>query len=141
MEAIDPTARDLAALQGRWEQVAFEENGMADAPDSFGAPGALTTIQGDHFAVHTRAGELLLKGRFLLDAAATPRAITWIDAIGADAGKHLPASYRLDGDRFVFIAADEGMPRPVEFRTVPGLTMRTFVRWHARNAAPGTADS
>ncbi|WP_217638751.1 hypothetical protein [Frateuria terrea] len=39
---------------------------------------------------------------------ASPGAITWIDAIGPDAGKRLPASYRLEGDRFVFIAADEG---------------------------------
>ena len=128
MDVSDPTARDLAALQGVWEQVAFEENGIADAPDSTGAPGAQTTIHGDRFIVRTRAGELLLEGRFLLDASTTPRSITWIDAIGADTGKHLPASYRLEGDRFVFIAADEGMPRPMDFRTVPGLTMRSFVR-------------
>lgn len=128
MDAIDPDAHDLAALQGRWEQVAFEADGLPDAPDSEGAAGALTTIRGDHFAVYTRAGELLLEGRFLLDASTTPRSITWIDAIGADAGKHLPASYRLEGDRFVFIAADEGMSRPLEFRTAPRLTMRAFVR-------------
>ncbi|MCX7512687.1 TIGR03067 domain-containing protein [Frateuria sp. STR12] len=139
MDTTGSNARDLDALQGTWEQIAFEENGIVDAPDSSGAPGALTTIRGDRFAVHTRAGELLLKGRFLLDAATMPRSITWIDAIGPDAGRQLPASYRLDGDRFVFIAADEGMPRPVEFRTVPGLTMRAFVRWHGRNRATDTA--
>jgi uncharacterized protein (TIGR03067 family) len=136
MDASNPTARDLATLQDIWEQVAIEENGMADAPDSSGALGAWTTIQGNHFAVHARSGERLLEGRFLLDAATAPRSITWIDAIGPDAGKHLPASYRLDGDRFVFIAADEGMPRPVEFRSAPGQAMRTFVRRHARGEAP-----
>lgn len=125
---MDASARDLAALQGTWEQVAFEENGVVDAPDATGAPGALTIIDGERFCVRTPQGERLLEGHFILDAASTPRAITWIDAIGPDAGKALPASYRLDGDRFVFIAADEGAPRPLEFRTVPGLTMRTFVR-------------
>lgn len=131
MEAADIDARDLAALQGTWEQVAFEENGLVDAADSVGASDALTTFHGDHFAVHTRAGQLLLEGRFVLDASTTPRSITWIDAIGPDAGKQLPASYKLDGDRFVFIAADEGMPRPVVFRSAPGLTMRSFVRMPA----------
>jgi uncharacterized protein (TIGR03067 family) len=122
------TEQDLAALQGVWEQVAYEADGMVDAPDETGAPGALTTFEGHHFAVHTREGEMLLEGSFILDASATPKAITWIDAIGADAGKHLPASYVLDGDRFIFIAADEGCPRPTTFRTTPGLVMRAFIR-------------
>lgn len=30
MDAFDPNAHDLAALQGVWQQVAFEENGVAD---------------------------------------------------------------------------------------------------------------
>lgn len=68
----------------------------------------------------------------MLDASATPKAITWTDAIGADAGKQLPASYRLQGDRFEFIAADEGAPRPIRFRTGPGQTIRSFVRCRMR---------
>ena len=48
--------------------------------------------------------------------------------MGPDAGKILPAIYKLDGDHFVFIAGDEGAPRPTEFRTGPGQTMRSFVR-------------
>lgn len=120
--------RDLAALQGAWEQVAFEEDGVVDPPDMHGAPGALTLIEGQQFTVRTVEGDVLLKGSFALDASVTPRAITWIDAIGADKGKRLPASYVLEGDRFVFIAGNEGSPRPTTFRTEPGQTMRTFVR-------------
>ena len=88
--------------------------------------------------MRTLQGELLLEGRFILDASTTPCAITWIDAIGPDAGQPLPASYCLDGDDFVFVAADAGALRPTEFRTVPGLTMRRFVRWRAK---PGTQGS
>lgn len=128
---MDASAHDLAALQGTWRQVAFEANGVADAPDATGAPDALTIISGTRFAVRTPQGELLLEGRFTLDASVTPKAITWIDAIGPDAGRPLPASYRLEGDRFVFIAADAGAPRPTDFRTVPGLTLRRFVRCRA----------
>jgi uncharacterized protein (TIGR03067 family) len=119
---------DLAALQGAWLQVAFEEHGIVDAPDDVGAQGAITTFTGHHFAVHTVEGVLLLEGTFTLDASMTPKAITWVDAIGPDAGKPLPASYVLEGDHFRFIAADEGAPRPVVFRSSPGLTMRTFER-------------
>lgn len=122
------TRRDLAALQGVWQQVAFEENGLVDPPDTHGAPDALTCIEGHDFSVRRPDGRLLLHGRFELDATTTPKAITWIDSIGADKGKQLPASYQLEGDRFVFIAADSGAPRPIEFRTVSGLTMRTFQR-------------
>jgi uncharacterized protein (TIGR03067 family) len=122
------SAFDLAALQGAWEQIEHQADGVCNPPDEHGAPGALTTFVGNHFAVRTIEGILLLEGRFELDAAARPKAITWIDSMGSDKGKRLPASYALDGDHFVFIAGNEGTPRPVIFRTVPGQTMRTFVR-------------
>ncbi|MEW9625838.1 TIGR03067 domain-containing protein [Rhodanobacter geophilus] len=122
------SADDLAALQGIWEQVGFEENGLTDPPDDHGAPGALTLIHGNRFEVRAVDGELLLEGGFTLDASTTPKSITWVDSIGLDAGKLLPAIYRLEGDHFLFVAADEGMPRPTTFRTSMGLTMRSFVR-------------
>lgn len=119
---------DHAALQGLWEQVDFEENGVHNPPDEHGASGACTRIRDNRFEVHTAEGQLLLEGSFTLDASVSPKAITWVDSMGVDAGKQLLASYQLEGDRFVFIAADEGMPRPTVFRTKPGLTMRSFVR-------------
>ena len=117
---------DLAVLQGSWEQVDFEENGIANPPDEHGAPGAITTFDQNHFMVRTAEGALLLEGTFELDASA--KTVEWMDTMGADAGKILPAIYKLDGDRFVFIAADAGAPRPTEFRTRAGQTMRSFVR-------------
>jgi len=125
---LSDSERDLAALQGSWEQVGLEADGISDPPDIHGGPGALTTFLGDQFAVRSVDGDLLLAGTFTLDATTTPKSITWIDSMGPDMGKHLPASYKLDGDDFVFIAGDEGAPRPIVFETVPGQTMRTFVR-------------
>jgi uncharacterized protein (TIGR03067 family) len=120
---------DLAALQGSWERVGFEENGISNPPDPYGgALGSLTTIAGTHFAVRSVGGALLLEGRFELDASTMPKSVNWIDAIGPDAGKTLPAIYKIEGDAFVFIAADEGAQRPTVFRTGTGQTMRTFVR-------------
>ena len=126
---MSPLSRqDLQALQGVWEQVALEVDGILDPPDDLSPAGVLTTFRDDHFAVRTAEGVLLLEGSFSLDASANPKAITWTDAIGPDAGKQLPAIYRLDGDTFVFIAADVGAPRPTAFRTGLGQTMRSFAR-------------
>ena len=119
---------DIAALQGVWEQVAHEADGLLNPSDEHGAPGALTRFDGHHFSVRTEEGLLLLEGMFTLDAAVTPKAITWTDSMGNDKGKQLPAIYQLDGDRFVFIASDEGDPRPTVFRTIAGQTMRSFIR-------------
>jgi uncharacterized protein (TIGR03067 family) len=117
---------DLESLQGSWVQVAFEENGIADMPDAYGLQGAVTTFAGNHFSVCDAAGSLLLEGHFVLDDSA--KTVDWIDAIGPDAGQVLPAIYALDADRFTFIAADASAPRPTQFRTGPGETMRSFVR-------------
>jgi uncharacterized protein (TIGR03067 family) len=119
---------DFKALQGSWEQTSLEDSGITNPVDAHSAPGALTTITGDRFEVKTVSGDILLAGRFSLDSSTVPKSITWVDSIGEDAGKPLPASYRLEGDSFVFIAADENMPRPTSFSTGPGQTMRTFVR-------------
>src|SRR6266481_5635471 len=120
--------RDLEALQGLWEQVDLEADGNSNPPDDLSPPGALTTFGNNHFTVRTTEGVLLLEGTFALDASVIPKAIDYVDSMGPDKGKCLPAIYRLEGDLFIFIAANEGAPRPTIFRTGPGQTMRTFVR-------------
>ena len=72
--------------------------------------------------------ETILEGSFALDARTSPKAITWTDAIGEDAGKSLPAIYDLSDEHFTFVAADEGMPRPSDFTSGEGLTLRSLVR-------------
>lgn len=119
---------DLVKLQGRWEQVYLEVDGVLNSPDEHTAPDALTVITGNNFSVSRVPGEVMLKGVFELDANTSPKSITWIDSIGSDAGKRLPAIYQLEGDNFSFVAAGEGAPCPTLFHTEPGLTMRKFVR-------------
>ena len=124
---MDESATDLARLQGTWRQVDWEADGVARPEDELSA-GVLTIIEGTEFFVRTTARELLLAGSFVLDASTRPKSVTWKDSMGPDEGKELPAIYTLDGDRFVFIAAYEGAPRPTKFVTTQGLTMRSFVR-------------
>jgi uncharacterized protein (TIGR03067 family) len=107
----------------------LEADGIAEPPnDEHTAPGAVCVFKVNEFEVVTPEKQLLLKGTFELDASTSPKAITWVDSIGEDAGKELPAIYELNNDTFRFIAADEGEPRPTQFKTVEGLTMREFVR-------------
>jgi len=122
------SSRDLASLQGLWEQVDLEADGISNPPDELSPPGATTIFDDNHFAVRKREREMQLEVTFTIDASATPKMITWTDSIGPDLGKQLPAIYKLEGDLFIFIAADEGAPRPAAFRTGPGQIMRTFVR-------------
>ena len=120
---------DFTALQGAWEQLDFEANGIARPPNDYpGSLGSITTFADNSFSVCAADGALLLAGTFKIDASSSPKSVDWTDSIGTDAGKTLRAIYKLDGDHFVFIAADPGAPRPSIFRTSPGLTMRTFVR-------------
>jgi len=119
---------DFDTLQGQWRQVRLEANGIIDPPDDHGGHGAITIIEGDTFSVRRERGEVLLAGHFVLDTTKQPKSITWIDSMGDDAGKRLPASYVLDDDQFLFIAADEGMAQPTAFVTSAGLTLRGFVR-------------
>ncbi|CAN5922838.1 hypothetical protein BH11MYX3_BH11MYX3_39250 [soil metagenome] len=125
---MDPASeRDIAALQGIWEQTALEADGVTDPTDSYGTD-LLTTFAGHEFTVRAPDGTIVLAGTFTLDASTDPRSITWIDSMGADRGKQLPAIYTLDGDRFTFIAGEEDAPRPQVFETAPGQTMRTMRR-------------
>jgi uncharacterized protein (TIGR03067 family) len=106
---------DLERLQGTWRQT----RGDSDYGEG------MTTFAGTHFTV--RDGDrITLEGDFVIDERA--KTINWIDSIGLDAGKTLPAIYRLDDDHFTFVAANAGMARPTKFEPGPGEVMRAFVR-------------
>ncbi len=122
------TLSDLQGLQGQWRQVRFEENGIADPPDTHSAPGAILTIDGNGFHVGVPGQAAILEGSFVLDARKLPKVITWTDATGEDAGKSFPAIYELSDKDFTFIAADEGMPCPTDFSGGQGLTLRSLTR-------------
>jgi len=115
-------------LQGLWRQVKFEENGLIDATDSHGAAGAILTISGNAFHVAVPDGPTLIEGNFVLHESICPKGIDWIDSTGEDAGKTIPAIYRLLPGGFEFAAADPGMARPGDFKGGEGVTVRAFVR-------------
>ena len=124
----DACRRDLERLQGTWEQTGLEADGIALSHDEHSPPDSLCSFDGNRFCVRAADGSVLLEGAFTLDATTDPKSITWVDSMGEDQGKHLPAIYELEGNAFVFVAADEGAPRPTAFRTETGQTLRRFAR-------------
>lgn len=127
--AFSKTEKDLELLQGIWEQVGVEADGVTNPSDEYSASGTLTIFDRDEFSVVSAEGNVLLKGKFRLDATTIPRQATWVDEMGPDAGKHLPGIYNLSGDNFVFVAAGEdAASKPTDFRTETGQTLRRFVR-------------
>jgi uncharacterized protein (TIGR03067 family) len=120
--------KDLALLQGAWEQVRHESNGTAMSGDILDAAGTYVTFAGNDFTVTTAEGKVLSKGTFLLDAATIPRQVTWTDAVGSDQGKPISAIYTISEDEFIFVYAQDGAAKPTDFRADAGQAMRRFVR-------------
>lgn len=86
------------------------------------------SVSGCRFHVALPEGAMLLEGSFWLDDSVHPKRIDWMDSIGDDAGKTIPAIYELEGDRFRFAASDPAMERPKGFAGGQGITIRSFAR-------------
>lgn len=128
---MDPTSdaivEEMRKLQGVWKQIACERDGLTEPPDEQGWE-PTTTFLGDTYVVTLADGSTPIKGTYKLDPAKTPKTVDWLDSVGDDAGKTLPAIYSLEGDRFIFCAAYPGQARPTEFRTRPGHVLRVSQR-------------
>jgi len=122
---------DSDRLQGTWKQIACERDGLTVSAEEL-TQTPRVTFTGDTFVVSLADGTILIKGTFKLDPSCNPKQVDWSDNFGADAGKTFPAIYLLDGDRFVFCAADDGQERPTEFRTRQGQVLRVHQREPAR---------
>ena len=137
---MNPTAHAIAEemrkLQGVWKQIVYERDGVSEPPDERGWE-PIVAIVGDTFVVTLADGSTPISGKFRLDPTTDPKTIDWLDEVGEDAGKTIPAIYSLQGDRFTFCAAYEGGERPREFRTRPGHVLRTSQR---RTPAPAAAN-
>ena len=76
------------------------------------------------FHVAVLDGDTLIEGRFKIEGSKEPKWIDWIDSIGEDAGKVIPAIYTLSQDIFESAAADPDMKRQVDFCGGKGITIR-----------------
>lgn len=121
------TDKDLALLQGTWQQVGHEANGTHCAPDEFSD--AVTKFDGNEYTVVRPDGTMLVKGTIRIDATTIPRQAVFVREAGLDKGRIFPAIYRVSGDSFVLAAAnDDRASAPTDFRTEIGQFLRRFVR-------------
>ena len=118
---------EMKKLQGTWKQIAYERDGIKEPLDEQGWEPKATFV-GDTFIVTLADGSIPIKGTYTLDPTREPKAVDWTDTFGEDAGKTFLAIYSLEGDRFMFCAADAGQERPTEFRTRPGQVLRVSQR-------------
>ena len=120
--------KDLALLQGVWEQVDDQIDGAAIPYRTLNAAGPHVTFAGNEFTVASAEGSVMLKGTFLLDATTIPRQLTWIDTIGPNRGKPIAAIYSVSETGFILAFTGNGATKPTDFRTDVDQTMRRFVR-------------
>src|SRR4051812_44446538 len=106
----DAVVEEMKKLQGVWKQIAYERDGVTNPPDEQGFE-PTTTFEGDTFVVTLADGLTPIKGTYKLDPTTSPKTVDWMDSVGDDAGKTLPAIYSLEGDRFTFCAAYAGQSR------------------------------
>jgi uncharacterized protein (TIGR03067 family) len=118
---------DIERLQGTWQQVGYERDGIAEPLDEQGWK-PRTTFEGSTFTVTLADGSIYIKGTIALDSTRSPKSMDMTDTFGPEAGQTLLAIYSLEGDRFVFCAAYPGLDRPTEFRTRQGQVMRIMQR-------------
>jgi uncharacterized protein (TIGR03067 family) len=120
-------ADEVQRLQGTWQQIECEANGVKNPPEDYGLH-LISIFTHDTFVVTRADGSIVINGTFTLDPTQHPKAIDWTDTFGTDAGKTFPAIYTLDEQRFIFCASDDGQPRPTEFRTKDGEVLRILQR-------------
>jgi len=124
---LDEISKEMQRLQGTWQQIGYERDGVTEPLDELGWE-PRTTFVGDRFVVTLADGSIPIKGTYKIDPTRNPKTVDWTDTIGEDAGKTLLAIYRLEEDRFTFCAAYPGLERPTEFRTRPGQVLRVSQR-------------
>lgn len=120
---------DLEKLQGKWQQVLYERDGIVEPADEEEGWRPLTEIVGNRFSVTIEDGSVILEGVFNIIEGQKPEAIDWLDETGPYASDHpILAVYEVSDEHFVFCAAYDGARRPTEFKTGPGQVLRRFKR-------------
>jgi uncharacterized protein (TIGR03067 family) len=120
---------DLVALQGRWQQVHYERDGVVEPVDEEAGWQPITEFSGTNFTVTVADGSVVLEGVFELHETQQPKAVDWIDRSGPYASDApIAAIYELGEATFVFCAAYDGAPRPTQFKTGPGQVLRRMKR-------------
>lgn len=106
---------ELQRLQGEWNVIFVEVEGMTPAPSAY--QGAQIVIQGDQFT--TVAMGAKYGGKIELDASTEPKRFQMKFTDGPEKGNTNNGIYELDGDRWRICLTITGGPAPTDFTTSP----------------------
>jgi uncharacterized protein (TIGR03067 family) len=124
--------KDTAQLQGEWTMVAGERDGQPFPADFL--KGSKRVAKGDETTVMLQ-GQLLLKAKFTLDPAKSPKTIDYAVTGGPHTGKTQLGIYELGGDTVKFCFSIPGKERPTGFSTKPN-DGRTLSTWKRAQSGP-----
>ncbi len=116
--AAPALASTPAALDGSWTTVRAERDGTGVAE----LVGHRLRLDGNHFEIADRQGQLLYTGTYRADATVQPAQIDFHHAGGQATGQVWEGIYRLDGNRLTIVddAPDPQAPRPSGFSAGKG---------------------
>ncbi len=132
----DAAKKDLQAMQGNWKMVAYVVDGKTTPPAELAkiqlnVKGNVSTFTIDKQASH---------GKYVLDAAKTPRTLDIDLTDGPEKGKKKLAIYAFEKDQLKICVAAVGAPRPTEFKAGKGVNLETWQRAKVIAAAKPAAD-
>ena len=107
---------ELAKLQGAWNIIFLEVDGMTPAPNVYA--GSSIVVEGDRFT--TRAMGATYSGTIEMNAEVVPNQFRMTFTEGPEKGNTNNGIYELEGDRWRFCLNLKGGPAPTEFATSPG---------------------
>jgi uncharacterized protein (TIGR03067 family) len=110
----DTVNADLEKLQGTWQVVIQEREGMK-APEEL-VEMLRIAYKGDHYTFFLGA-RVVDEGTIVLDPSKEPRSIDNKPGIGPHKGETIPGIYKLEGDKLSLCYAPAGKERPTEFKT------------------------
>jgi uncharacterized protein (TIGR03067 family) len=113
-----PSAKgELAKLQGQWQLVAVERDGLTVPDEHF--QGEIFLIQGERLTV-VKAGEVLVRATMTFDPTTSPPTFVQTIAEGPHRGQKFHGIYELDGDTLRSCGSSADRERPREFATRNG---------------------
>jgi len=107
---------ELEKLQGTWNMVSLEIEGMKMAEPAF--KGAKIVVKGDAFT--TTSMGAVYKGTLSVNGAKTPKTLDLAFLEGPEKGNTSLAIYQLEDDTWKICLTIRGNDRPKEFVTKPG---------------------
>ena len=128
VSADEAQKSELAALQGVWLPLRYEENGKEFSPE------CKHFIKGDKVIVQVN-GETIAEGKLVLDSTKNPKHLDFVFPPGLTGQKHSIIYVRV-GDHIIYCGNRDRKTRPSEFSTRTANGGDYLIAWKIENSSP-----